>query len=652
MLPEITPAHIALDADGTPFASDFGDRYFSRENGLAETRHVFLGGNQLPSRWQNQPQFIIAETGFGTGLNFLATWQAWDADPERCHTLHYLSIEKHPIPALRLGELLQAWPELASYSQALLAQYPPPLAGFHHLSFANHRVRLTLCFADVQDALGEWPTTVDAWYLDGFSPALNGEMWTAPVLQRLAQHSRMGTTLASFTVAGQVRRNVAAAGFHCEKRPGFGQKREMLTAHLPEPRLHSNPAPWFALPQPLPPTRTATVIGAGIAGCQIAQALAIRGWQVTVLEREARIAQQASGNRAGVLTPKLTAEPDWGERFYRQAFLFAIRQLQQLAAAGLDIEWQACGALQLNHNPSEHKRWQALHTRGLPTDFLQLPDALAASTLAGIPLTEGGSYFPQGGWLYPASLCSALCQHPNIQVRTNTTAIRLEPCDLGWSVLDAHGMILATSAIVVLAHGKDIASLPQSSFLPFTPVRGQTSQGTATPYTAQLKVTLGHEGYLTPAIAGQHLFGATFERDQHEAILDSQADHTNQQQLANYLPDFAQALGTITGSHCAIRMTTPDRYPCVGALPDLAQFQGHYAGIRHGRTHQAWPDAPYQTGFFISGGYGSRGLTTSGLCSEMLAAIINREPLPIEKGLYYKLHPARFLLRRLQQKRD
>lgn len=655
MLPEIYPAQIELDVNGLPFSCDYGDRYFSRESGLAETRHVFLKGNQLPRAWQGKDQFVIAETGFGTGLNFLATWQAWKNDAQACKTLHYISVEKHPIPKQQLTKLLAVWPELADLSSQLLAQYPPVLAGFHRLHFAEHQLHLTLCFAEASSALNDLGAQVDAWYLDGFSPAKNSDLWSPTLFKAVAEHSKPQATLATFTVAGQVRRDLQAAGFTCEKREGFGQKREMLTARWEGRAVKQLEAAWFSRPLLNPPSKVATVIGAGIAGCQIAYALAQRGWQVQLIERQLAIAQEASGNRAGVVSPKMTAEPDWGERFYRQAFLYATRQLQHLAKTDrqLAMDWQPCGSLQLNHDASELKRWHALQARSLPSDFLQLVDATTASKLAGIPLNVGGSYFPQGAYLYPKSLCQTLIKHPNIQVQTSTEALSLTRTDYQtWQVLNQSQEVITDSSVVILASGKDVTQFAQSHFLPLLAVRGQSSQAAASPYTQQLKIALGHEGYLTPAIQDAHIFGATFERGQTLPSLKSEDDTLNYAQLEHYLPEFAAKLGAIESSHAAIRMTTPDRYPYVGPLPEPALFRQAYAGIQHGQKHKAWPAAPYQAGLFISAGYGSRGLSTAALCSELLAAVINGEPFPLERSLYYKLHPARFLLKKLQQNRD
>lgn len=634
-MPELELARVTLDASGTPYAPDFADCYFSRQDGLAESRYVFLQGNNLPQAWQGKAQFIIVETGFGTGLNFLATWQAWQQDAQRCGRLHFISIEKHPIRKDELRTLLEAWPELATYAEELLENYPPLLSGFHRLRLAGGQVSLTLCFMDVLVALEELLARADAWYLDGFAPDRNPAMWCVPVFQGIASLSHARTTLATFTAAGEVRRQLQAAGFTVEKRPGFGKKREMLTASAPPALQERDEAyPWFALPEPPLSAGKATVVGGGVAGCQIAHALAVRGWQVTLLERHAHLAIEASGNRAGVVIPKMTAEAGWGETFYRQSFLYAVQQVSHLQQTGHVIDWVQCGSLQLAHEPREAARQQAIRARGLPDDFVQIVDVETASALAGIPLPMGASYFPQAGWLNPASLCAALVSHPNITVQVSTNAV-----------------LPVAEGITILATGREADQWEQTAFLPLQPVQGQTSCASASTYSARLKTTLGHEGYLTPAVVGQHIFGATFARNVREVEVDAAADAVNFQQLREYLPEFADSLSAVFSSHSAVRMTTPDRYPLVGAIPDAAFFREAYADLHHGNKRKAYPRAYYQPGLFVSAGYGSRGLATSGLCAQVLAAQITGEPLPVQATLYRNLHPGRFLIRDLSKRR-
>lgn len=656
---EITPARLGKDMDGYLYADDFKDYYHSKLDASAESRYVFLEGNHLPGNWLGANYFVITELGFGTGLNFLVTWSEWAKKGQKYQHLHYLAIEKCPLQSENLRVLLVQYPELAEYAQELLENYPPLLAGMHTIELAGGQITLTLCFMDADVALDEIVADVDCWYLDGFSPASNPAMWSEELMCRVAALSRPGkTTLATFTAAGAVRRNLQSAGFVVNKRKGFGRKREMLVAVYPESAVHiKSILPWYSLPATAGETdttgtisrqRTALVIGGGIAGCQSARALAERGWKVSLLERHAGLAQEASGNKAGVLTPKMTARLDWGERFYRQAFLYANRQLHRLKQLHNDLQWDACGALQLNHSEREAKRWAVLRERNLPEDFIRLLNVEEAGRVAGLPLPFGGSYFPGGGWVNPQSLCDVLVRHENIEVLTDTTALTLSKAGEQWRVFGEY-TDPAPADVVIIANGKDLSRFTDESAQPFVPVRGQTSYVATTDITASLKVTLGHEGYMTPSVNGQHIFGATFERGNEDVTLSRRSDEQNWQQLHEYLPQLADRLQAVGSGHAAVRMTTPDRYPYIGPLVDSERCLSDYADLRYGKLHQSYPQAAYRAGLYVAAGFGSRGLTTSALSAALLAALISGEPLPLEKSLYYKLHPSRFLIRRIRK---
>ncbi|MCL4801752.1 MAG: tRNA (5-methylaminomethyl-2-thiouridine)(34)-methyltransferase MnmD, partial [Burkholderiales bacterium] len=292
----------ALDwQDGQPYSRRFGDVYFSRESGLGETRHVFLEGNRLPERWARLARgarFAIGETGFGTGLNFCAAWALWARSAPADAILHYVSVERYPLARADLARALGAWPELVAHAEALLAQYGVLAPGWHRFHFAGGRVMLTLAVGDAAERLGELAGRCDAWFLDGFAPARNPDIWSDAVLAAIAAHSFAGATLATYPCAGAVRRGLESAGFRTEKRPGFGRKRAMLAGAL------ERSAPARA---PLPGSRGAVVIGGGLAGAASAWSLARRGWRVTLLERRAALAEEASGNPQGVLYARLAA---------------------------------------------------------------------------------------------------------------------------------------------------------------------------------------------------------------------------------------------------------------------------------------------------------------------------------------------------------
>ncbi|MBK1679487.1 tRNA (5-methylaminomethyl-2-thiouridine)(34)-methyltransferase MnmD [Rhodocyclus tenuis] len=262
----IEPAQLSFSPEGIPFSEAYGDVYHTRSGGIGQARHVFLGGNDLPQRWRGRERFVIVETGFGLGINFLATWAAWRADPQRCTQLHFISFEKHPFAVADLATAYSALldapaskpqPPMADDKRAatrhccetgtadaalgelaldLQSVWPPTVAGRHELHFDQAQVRLSLVFADAREALPQLTQQAelaDAFYLDGFSPAKNPELWNASLLSQLARLAAPGATLATWSVASGVRQALTDSGWQIEKLPGFSGKREMLRAHRP-----------------------------------------------------------------------------------------------------------------------------------------------------------------------------------------------------------------------------------------------------------------------------------------------------------------------------------------------------------------------------------------------------------------------------------
>ena len=227
-MPEIEPARLTFNTDGLPVSEVYGDVYHSAAGAHAQARHVFLAGNGLPERWHGRERFVVLETGFGLGLNFLATWLAWQEDERRCRTLHFISLEKHPLQVADLARAQAAWPQLAALADELRRQWPRHFVGTHELAFAGGQVRLTLAFGDARETLPTLAAPVDVFFLDGFSPARNPELWSPELFRSLAPLAVDGATLATWSVAGSVRRALAAAGFTLERRPGFANKRQML----------------------------------------------------------------------------------------------------------------------------------------------------------------------------------------------------------------------------------------------------------------------------------------------------------------------------------------------------------------------------------------------------------------------------------------
>lgn len=407
---DVHNAQLDWDEQGQPLSRSYGDVYFSRASGLEETRHVFLAHNRFAERCQALPadgRLVVGETGFGTGLNFLCAWQAFAEHAPSDARLHFVSVEKFPLTQADLQRALALWPELAPWAGQLLAQYRAIHPGFQRLLLDGGRVVLTLMIGDVLECLPQLDARVDAWFLDGFAPSKNPEMWTDTLFAELARLSAPDATLATFTSAGFVRRGLIAAGFAVQRVKGFGHKREMLAGPFQAERTQRQ-IPWFARPALPVGERHAVVIGAGLAGCATAASLAARGWRVTLLERHDDVAREASGNPQGVLYLKLSAHGTALSRLIVAGFGHTRRLLEHLQRG---TEWDACGVLQLAFDTREAERQSKL-AAAFPGDLLQALPRSDAEDRAGIGLPAGGLFYPDAGWVHPPALCRHLVQHP------------------------------------------------------------------------------------------------------------------------------------------------------------------------------------------------------------------------------------------------
>lgn len=617
--PSLTQACVHWNEQGTPVADAFDDVYFSNDNGLAETRHVFLHHNGLPERWarHDRPLFVVGETGFGTGLNFLALWESFRhyrrQQPEGAvQRLHFISTEKYPLSQTDLQRALAAWPTLAELTEPLLAQYPLPLPGCHRLLLDEGRVTLDLWFGDVNDSLPQWPAPangwVDAWFLDGFAPSKNPQMWQQALFDELFRLARPDATLATFTCAGFVRRGLQAAGFTMTKVPGYGSKREMLAGHKPGQ----------AVPSPALPT--ITLIGGGIASACLAEALTRRGQAVRLLCADPAPAQGASGNRQGALYPLLNPNAPVLSQFYATAFTLA-RRLYDGLADRVDHSW--CGVIQFAQDAKAQRKLQALTEAGYPAQLVEALSPTQRDSLAGLHLAGTAVHYPQGGWLCPAQLTQTLLARAQatgkLELVTDCRIHHCEPTEQGWQLTDQHGHPWL-APILVVAAGHESADLPNLADLPISAVRGQVTHLAPQSPLQPLSTVLCYGGYLTPQGPLGHCLGASFERQ------FDHLDYRQEEQVAN-LTKLQQALPTAPWprqlqlgdeARVSVRATVRDHLPIVG------------------------PWAPTGDNLWLLTGLGARGLCSAPLLAEVLAAQLLNEPIPLAAELLAAIDSQRF----------
>lgn len=593
----IAPANVDWQGD-TPFSPRFGDGYFSREDGPGESRAVFLEGNHLPARFARLAPgdlFVIGETGFGTGLNLLLAADLFARLAPPGARLSLISAERYP---LRRDDLARAWrprPEFAPFSERLQSEYPPLTPGFHRLRPAQN-IDLTLMFGDAETMWMQSDAKVDAWFLDGFAPDRNPQLWQPRLLETLARRSRPGTTLATFSVAGAVRGALAAAGFEVRRQPGFGRKRQRLEGHLPG----DSPTQRFK-------TGTAVVAGAGLAGATTARALAERGWQVRVLD-PAGIATGASGNRAGVVytTPSGIATPQ--NRFYQASYLHAASWLRRYRAEQAGIG-AFDGVVQHITDERQRARLAAASTSG------HWPEAQLRR------LDDDSVLLVDGGFLQPAAWCRLLLDHPAIAVETAS----VERVDAPGLPVLASGETIQADAVVLCIAGAALGmeTLPA---LPLRLIRGQVSECRATPASRGWRRAHCHSGYLTPAIDGLHCVGATFNLRDPEPLPRDSDDRANLDQLKSNLPERWAQLGgdgiELVDRRVAFRCQANDYLPVAGLSPGA-------------RNRSEVP-------LLLNLAHGSRGIGGTPLVADLIADLISAVPGCVDAAMASVLDPARF----------
>jgi tRNA 5-methylaminomethyl-2-thiouridine biosynthesis bifunctional protein len=655
------PARVDWSADGTPCAPDYGDVYHAAAGAQAQAEHVFLAGNGLsgPGRhaWSGRSRFVVLETGFGLGNNFLATWAAWRRDARRCERLVFISLEKHPLRQadLQAVHARSALPELAAQ---LIARWPALTPDQHQLEFEDGRVTLLLVFGDALQTLPGLQAQVDAFYLDGFAPARNPEMWSTPLFHRLARLARPGATAATWSAARQVRDGLRSNGFVVENVPGFGGKRDMTVARYAPHHLPPLPAALrpHAAPEPTSP-REALVIGSGLAGSAAARALARQGWAVTVLDRHPAPAQATSGNAGGLMHPIFNAPDSLHARWFRAAALHTRRIVSPWLAEGR-LEGRLDGLLRLEARLSSEEARSRLARVGLPAEVVDWVEPDQAHRLTGLNTglnnSTGGWWFAGGGWLSPSGLSRVLLDEAarlgsgrGFVGSAEVARIERDPQRHDWRALDAASREIARAPVLVLAGAAGIPPLmPQSLALPaLFSQRGQTTvlQPHEHNQPGLPRLPLSGQGYGLSLPDGRLLIGATSQDDDPdpELRLDDQRLNLGRARelglaLESALDD--QALDGRVGW----RIRCANRLPLVGPPVDPT-------ALAEARLDGARLDAPRllprchdeHGGLYLLSGLASRGLTSAVLAGELLAAWATGAPFAVSADLRDALDPAR-----------
>ena len=666
--------------NGTPYCTDFSDYYYHsgkpfEKNGLKETQYLFLEQNNLKSRWlslrsdktQNK-LFVIGETGFGTGLNFLTACNLWLQTAPADWRLQFITTELRPIRKADLYSIHQHWSGYSELSQQLLDQYPEFTPGVHNLSLAQGRIQLLLMLGEANQMFKQiaqsadphlanyQKKSVDAWFLDGFAPAKNPDIWCDSIFSTLASLSSKETTFATFTSASQVSKGLVNAGFQVSKIDGFGRKRESLKGKFVESKHRRNISSthWYLNSSPGDrKNRQVLVLGAGIAGCTTAKALAERGFEVTVVDRHQSAAGEASGNLQAVVYPKLSRQNDILPRINLSSMMHASRYYKTFWDNGLGAQ---CGVLLLPESLEDKKNFEQIAQRYSGQDNLvSAVDNRQICLLSGLQLhAESGLFFPQLGWLPPQLVCQKLLNDANIPL-IRATVTELNHCTKTnqWILQAENGPTILSAEILVIANAFACRQFSQTEFLSVTQLRGQVTHLPSNSQTEQLKTVICGKSYIAPATKNLLSCGATYNKNLFSTTLRTEDHQANLNAISISDQGIKEAVGfpdiEVLDGRANYRCTSKDYLPIVGPVPNAEIFKQEFQAIRHRSTAKIEKLGSYLPNLFIHSALGSRGLSYAPLTSEILASEINGEIPPLERDLRLAMHPARFLMRDLKR---
>jgi tRNA 5-methylaminomethyl-2-thiouridine biosynthesis bifunctional protein len=519
--------------------------------------------------------------------------------------LHYLSTEKHPLRPVDLAQVHSAWPELGELSAALVSQYPELQSGFHRMHFDGGRVALTLLLGDALETLRELDARADAFFLDGFAPPHNPELWTAELFTELRRLAAPGATAASYSVAGSVRQALTQAGFTVHKRPGFGRKREMLIAGIAgSPGIRAAPG------------RSVAVVGAGIAGTHCALALARSGFEVELLEGRQAPGLAASANPAGLVRPFVTLEQGARSRYTWTAFNYATRHYRALAQVDA-AAWSQTGVLQLARDAAHRDKMErALAELWIPPALARMVDSNEGSALCGARVGISGVWFPGGGWLAGSAASTAALRiaGAGVNLRAGVRVCAIERENGTLVLRDAAGARILAASQVILANGHHAAELLPDGALQLRPVRGQVSLLPAR--LPWLKAAVCQEGYVTPLVDGAHVVGASYDERDPDPAPRERDDSENLARVRRMLLGAFDSIEPRSLSHwVGLRCVSRDRRPVLGEI------------------------AP---GLHACLALGSRGFTWAPLAAELVASVVTGDPLPVERSVAAAISPRRF----------
>ncbi|EOU3640394.1 bifunctional tRNA (5-methylaminomethyl-2-thiouridine)(34)-methyltransferase MnmD/FAD-dependent 5-carboxymethylaminomethyl-2-thiouridine(34) oxidoreductase MnmC [Campylobacter upsaliensis] len=600
--------------DNTPYSLDFEDFYFNSQEGVEESRFVYTEAFE----WEECESFIIAETGFGIGLNFFLTLQNFLKTKKRPKRLFYVSVEGFYLEPSFLREAykrLGIYEEIKELLEQFLLFYPKCAKGIYRFYFKD--CFLDLVFDDIS-VLKRLEFEANIWYLDGFSPSKNSLMFDENTLFEIARLSKLNATILSFSSSSFLQKNLKHCGFDVAKVKGF-RKREMVRAFLKHKKQMTNKEAYFQKVSVKFENKKVAIIGAGISGALLAYELSLRGFEVEIFEKNVTLYEGASSNESGILSSLILNPQSALGNFSLNAFVEASRFYRQI----LDLKLKGV--------------YEFAYTLQMQQRFLTQKDN------AYFQITQNKAFLDYGGHIYPKEILSSLFEKAGVKIYFNHHFSHYERENETFNLIFKNASKRCKFGILIYTLGADAKDFLHYEAMLLSRVRGQLTH--LKPFF-KTEFPLSSKAYICPPKSNLQVIGATYDRLNTNPKGQRKDDKENLEKIKEFLKGDEEI--EILGSRVGFRSYSSDRFCIAGAAYDEEFYKQNYKALL---WHKNKPQISPQNipNLYLSLAQGSRAFSSSVLCARYLCALINDEPLGFYADFIPHIHPARFLIRKLKK---
>ena len=568
--------------------------YSSEKGAVAECNHVFIKGNNLNERFENlgeNSKFYIGEIGFGIGINFLTTCKSWLNRAKQNQILEFYSFDKYLFKLNDFKKLYVSCPDLKEYISELELSYPRNIQGAQKIPLFDGKIILNLIIGEIDNTqeyiklMGK----VDAWYLDGFSPSKNPELWSKKLFMCIYKSCHENTTFSTYTSSGIVKNNLTESGFYHNRVEGFSEKRHMLKGNVDT-----------QLKKGVINTKVA-VIGSGIAGCILSYTLAKKGIEVDLYEKSDKICSGASSHELLVTYPRLSAHDTAFGSFTLHSYIFATNFYKQLKTDA----WKRTGVIILNHDAATEKRQSSLLKKRADGEIYRFIDPVEASEISGIDIKLNGLIYEDAGYIFPEEMCKFLIESPKINVFTSSHIKKITKnkenvmLNIGKKEFEYQNVCLCT--------GSDTSEIFDIDGIGIK--RGQVTHIESLDSVSKIKLPICAKGYISPRVNNIHLVGSSYS----DSVDNDLSENDHLYNLNNLKLVIAEEMNVVSGQ-TGHRAVSKDHMPVVGK----------------------------RDGIYVNTCHGSRASVTAPISAEIIANMIAGEAPPLMARELESLSPERF----------